>query len=149
MALLRRRPVGVLVGVGIALVMACGNPDKDEDDSQFREDVIWCEEAVARLQDCCGATFNPTRITCRHYYSKDTGCGQTSIEKIDPAFTLAESRCIQDTSCERIVQADMCNRAMAAGAARITSYSNSGAGTSGTSTSSTSGGSAATGPVCP
>ena len=132
-------------------MIACGNTEHDEDDTQFRGDVIQCEEAVARLERCCGATFNANVVECRHYYAKDTGCNQTTIDKIDPAFTLDESKCIQDTACDQIVSSNMCARAAAAGAARITKYqSNDNTITSSSSTTSTTGGSAATNaPVCP
>ncbi len=146
----RRVPVGAAFGLGLALVIACGNSDHDEDDTQFRQDVIWCEEAVAKLEQCCGATFEATNVECRHYYEKDTGCGQTSIERIDPAYTTDESRCLHDTSCDEIRSAGICARATAAGKARVTRYqSDNISSSSATSTTSTSGGSSATGPVCP
>ncbi|MBX3227666.1 MAG: hypothetical protein KIT84_15025 [Labilithrix sp.] len=150
MASLRRRvPVGALLAVGLGVVIACGDPDHDEDDTQFRQDVIWCEEAVARLSECCGATFEPSVVECRHYYSKDTGCGTTEVNRVDPAFTIEESRCIHDTSCDRIVQTNVCQRATAAGKARVTSYRSDTVSTTSSSTTSTSGGSSAIGPVCP
>ncbi|MFO0741676.1 MAG: hypothetical protein U0270_37610 [Labilithrix sp.] len=168
-SLSRRMPVGVLAGVGVAVMMACTTDDHEEDDTQFRQDVIWCEEAVAHLEDCCGATFDARQIECRHYYEKDTGCGQTSITRIDPAYTTTETQCIRDQSCEAIRGSQICERALAAGKARTARYESNNASssttsgslsTSGlTSSSSTSGvvtsststtsGSANSGPICP
>lgn len=144
----RRIPLGALVGVGVALVIACDNSDHEEDDTQFRADVIYCEEAVARLEKCCGSTFVAQNVECRHYYEKDTGCGSTTIDKVDPAWTVGEATCIHDTTCEQIQKANICQRALQAGRARITSYRSDDTLNSPT-TSSTTSGSAATGPICP
>lgn len=149
-------------------MMACTNDDHEEDDTQFRQDVIWCEEAVAHLEDCCGATFDARQVECRHYYERNTGCGQTSITRIDPAYTTTETQCIRDQSCEAIRDNQICARALAAGKARTARYESNDTTSSTTSgltsstsglTSSTSGvvssststtsGSANSGPICP
>lgn len=157
-------PVGALAGIGIALIIACGPNDHEEDDTQFREDVIWCEEAVAHLEECCGAEFDPHQVACRHFYSKDTGCNGTSIQRTDPAYTTTESRCLQHESCASIRNNNVCARALAAGAARTSSYNDQNGtptitlfpdsgGTSSSSsssgTSSSTSGSATSGPICP
>lgn len=145
-----RWPVGLLLGVGVALVMACGSSNPD--DNQFREDVIWCEEAVAHLEECCGAIFDPSQIECRHYYEKNVGCESTTYTSVDPAFTTDQSRCIHEQSCDVIVANKICERALAAGKARSSvitiddRVSSSGAVSS--SSSSTSG-SAPPAPICP
>ena len=145
-----RAPIGVIVALGICSVIACSNNDVEEDDEQFRQDVIWCEEAASHLEECCGGTFDPHQIECRHYYRKDTGCDQTTIQRTDPAFTTDESNCLRKAPCGEIVANKMCARAQAAGLARSSNYQVNDNLSSTSSTSST-GGSAApnAGPVCP
>lgn len=140
-----RVPIGMTVGLGIALVMACDD-GHTEDDSQFHEDVIWCEEAAAHLQECCGTAFDPKQIACVHYFEQDTGCGDTTTQTQDPAFTTDESRCLRGQSCDQIRAADICARAMAAGRARTSESSSN---PDGTFSSSTSSGSVGTAAVCP
>lgn len=164
-----RVPVGVIAAIVVALVMACSRDDHEEDDTQFRKDVIWCEEAVAHLEDCCGTAFDATQVECRHFYMKDTGCGTTTVDTVDPAYRTDESKCIRELSCEAIRGAQVCERALAAGKARTSHYvAESSSSTSSTTSSSgilgsvssssssgavsstsSNGGSAATGPICP
>jgi hypothetical protein len=146
-------PIGVFVALGICTVIACANNDVEEDDTQFRQDVIWCEEAASHLEECCGGKFDPHQVECRHYYRKDTGCDQTTITKTDPAFTTDEASCLRKASCQTILANGICARALAAGQARSVNYSvsNGVGGSSSSGTSSSTGGSAApdAGPVCP
>jgi hypothetical protein len=149
-SLLWRTP-GVIVALGICSVIACStNGDVEEDNEQFRQDVIWCEEAASHLQECCGGTFDPHQIECRHYYRRDTGCNQDTIQRTDPAFTIDESNCLRKAACEEIVANKMCSRAQAAGLARSSNYQVNDNPSSTTSTTSTGGSSAPNaGPVCP
>ena len=148
---------GVLFALGVALVLACNNGNDEEDDDQFREDVIWCEEAVARLERCCPG-FDARKVECLFYFSYDEGCGTSTTRRIDPAFTSEESRCIQDTSCDALVSQGICARAERGGAARTsettTDLASSSSGSSGQlGSSSSSGGttvsSPSRAPVCP
>src|SRR5262249_22298212 len=108
-----------LVALGVALFLACKNNDDEEDDDQFREDVIWCEDAVAHLAACCPG-FDPTKIACRYYFSHTSGCGTETTTSTEPAFTEDESKCLQHTSCHDLVTNGVCERAADAGAARTT-----------------------------
>jgi len=151
---------GVFFALGVALVLACNNGNDEEDDNQFREDVIWCEEAVARLERCCPG-FDAMKVECRFYYSYNEGCQTATTTRIDPAFTKDESRCIHDTSCDALVAGGVCTRAEQNGAARssqtsrdLSSSSSSSSGVVGGTTSSSSGTSGSTstpprGLVCP
>ena len=128
---------GVLFALGVALVLACNsNGNDEEDDNQFRDDVIWCEEAIARLERCCPG-FDGARVECKFYYSYNEGCGSSETRRTEPAFTKDESRCIHDTTCSALVDTGVCARAAQNGSARssITSDSTSSSGTSGTSSS--------------
>jgi hypothetical protein len=70
----------------------------------LREDEFQCEQAVAHLHDCC-PDLEPHAITCS--YSKGY-CGY----RVDTAFSIKESLCIQDSSCEVIRAAQICERAL-------------------------------------
>jgi hypothetical protein len=106
-------PTGSIVALGVAAVLACSRPGHDEDDNQFREDVIWCEEALARLATCCPG-FDATRVECNYYFEQDEGCTATTTRQIEPALTTGESRCVRDTDCAVLVSSGVCARAQVA-----------------------------------
>jgi hypothetical protein len=110
----RRIPLGVVFALGVVALLACEDGDTkndEEDDNQFREDVIQCEEAIARLERCC-PDFDGSRVLCNYYFHFDTStCGPRKTESIQPALKLTESRCVLDTSCEDLVGKDVCKRA--------------------------------------
>ena len=141
----------MLFALGVSLILACrpsGASDKEEDDNQFREDVIWCEEAVARLERCCPG-FDGAQVECRFYFSYEQGCGDTRSERTEPAFTEDDSRCIHDTACSELVANGVCERAAQNGAARstVTTASSSSGGLGADTTTTT--GSPPRSPVCP
>jgi hypothetical protein len=112
--MLRRGAFAALV---IALAMSV--QARADDDDELREDVLTCEDALARLAGCCPG-FDATKVECHyHRHESDGGCGYTpTYDNEDPAFTLDESRCIRDTSCDMLVRGHVCERAQSA-AARI------------------------------
>jgi hypothetical protein len=130
---------GVLFGLAIALLLACRSDRDEEDDNQFRTDVLWCEEALARLQSCC-PNFDGRPLVCDYYYSFDEGCGTATTRRVEPVFTKEESRCIRDRTCDELVNNKVCEKAQAARAPNSntsTPVSSSGL-TGGSSTSTTS-----------
>lgn len=68
----------------------------------MREDELLCEEAAARLVDCC-PDFDPSALEC--VYS--SGCGSTQY----PAIPVAESECILERSCSELAARGICARA--------------------------------------
>jgi hypothetical protein len=70
----------------------------------IREDEFQCEQAVAHLEECCPG-FEPREVSC----SFSSGCGSTTFT----AFSLEESRCIQEESCGAIRSGHVCERAAA------------------------------------
>jgi hypothetical protein len=66
----------------------------------LNEQELLCEEAVARLTDCC-PSLHTESIGCR----EDNGCNE-----IHPSLTVAGSRCVLDASCDAIDQAQICER---------------------------------------
>jgi hypothetical protein len=117
--------------LAVALVagalLACSYDDGTTvDDQQLREDVVYCEEAVAHLEMCCDG-FVAEELACKHSVTtKEPSCDATggySNDKEDPALDLAESRCILATDCDLLVRQGVCGRAQAARAQRSgTSY---------------------------
>jgi hypothetical protein len=129
---------GMCFALSVAAMIAClGNTDgKDEDDNQFRTDVLWCEEALARLSECCPG-FDAARVECNYYYSHDPGCGKPTTQQIEPAFTMGESECIRNTGCDVLISSNVCRRAQEAKSPNLTSQATSGGITSSSGVTST------------
>jgi hypothetical protein len=68
----------------------------------LQEDEFECEQAVSAMEECC-PELNAHAITC----TNSSGCGTS----VDPAFTLQESHCIEQTSCATMKETRMCERA--------------------------------------
>jgi hypothetical protein len=69
--------------------------------SGWRQDELECEQAANQLIKCCPG-FDAESLSCT--YSE--GCG-TSY----PALTVADSRCIDNESCDTLVATGVCTRA--------------------------------------
>jgi hypothetical protein len=69
----------------------------------LHEDEFLCEEAHARLVECC-----PGFRTDSEYCASDSGCSD-----VVPALSSDESRCIKDSSCDRLRNEGICARAAA------------------------------------
>jgi hypothetical protein len=110
-----RRPVPTttLIGLLVGSALACTNNDgSSSDDNNFREDVVWCEEALAQLTSCCGG-FDPTKVKCHYHDYSGGGCsGVYNWEH--PALSIEESRCILGESCGALNANGVCARAQAA-----------------------------------
>lgn len=105
-----RRPAGAIFALGVAGVLACESSAYEEDTYQFRQSVLSCEEAVARLIDCCPG-FDGARVDCLYFHGKYSGCTTTNEKTINPALSTAESQCIRDTACDSLVSSGVCARA--------------------------------------
>ena len=127
---------GVAFALGISLLLACGGSGDEHDNNNFREDVIECEDALARLEKCC-PSFDATVVRCQFDYSKNTGCGSTSIDSVQPAFNKDESQCIRETSCDDLVKKGVCDRAQDARTYEQHSTTTDGVGTAQSTTSGT------------
>ena len=99
--------VGLLLTSGFA-VRANADTEEEEDDNNFREDVILCEEAVAHVTACCG--YEVQGDACRYYhysFTDDCGCSGTSstgTRRIDvrPVLTTARSRELVEMECRAL-----------------------------------------------
>lgn len=91
------------------MVVACGLDDNTE---QFRKDVLWCEDAVAKLTSCCdglsGSSANVASIPCRAFSS---GCDTLNDVVIDPYLSRDESECVRQASCSDLRDNGVCERA--------------------------------------
>jgi len=82
----------LVIGGVVALVLACG---------EIRDDEMQCEEAIARLDDCC-PDIDTHRFVC--IYSQ--GCGGSQLT---PDFSTNGSKCIHDKSCEELQSSGSCD----------------------------------------
>jgi hypothetical protein len=88
----RNSRLGIAIGVAIVCIcFACGRIDEDE---------LLCEEAVARLEDCC-PKFDVRPYECRY----NGGCAYQ-----EPDLSAAASDCIRARSCEELVSTGTCER---------------------------------------
>ena len=125
----------------MALLFACGDGSKHDYDN-FREDVVFCEDAVAYLTSCCPG-FDAHAVACQYHYDYTPGGCDTSatVDAENPALDLEESRCILGRSCDSLRNAGVCERAQQATPYRdrhgggSTSGSYGSSGSSGTQTS--------------
>ena len=84
---------GVMLGL-LALLVAMLEVAPSAD-AGFREDELQCEEAAARLMECC-PEFRPESISCD--YVKSMGCGSDQY----PALDSAAYDYLTSHSCEEI-----------------------------------------------
>ena len=103
------RPALVALVVGVLLACSGG-----ADTNNFREDVMYCEEALATLTSCCPG-FDPGVVACQYYYeSTSNACGLTTERYDYPALSQPESQCILSTKCSDLVASGVCKRAQGA-----------------------------------
>jgi hypothetical protein len=116
----------VAFALAVAATYAC-NPDHD--DNPFREDVLGCEEAVARLVLCCPA-IDAHRIACAYSFDRHDGCWDSSVTTtvVEPALSTTESACVLDLDCDALVARGVCERAEQAFPYRRTTSSSDGRG---------------------
>jgi hypothetical protein len=74
----------------------------------FREDEIECEKALGRLVECCPG-LRPPRDDCS--YRESHGCDDSLLSSEYPVLRLADSQCIQDSTCADLVASGTCARA--------------------------------------
>ena len=70
----------------------------------IRKDEFLCEEAHARLVECC-----PGFATGEGYCTYSEGCGGNQFTALSPE----ESHCIRNATCEKIREKGICAQAMA------------------------------------
>lgn len=93
---------GLLVGGLCFVCLACAIAD--DGNTNFRDDVLLCEEAVARLQDCCPGVGQVYPEACEY---REDGCNTGR----EVALNLRTSRCIRSKECIDLVESGTCERA--------------------------------------
>lgn len=68
----------------------------------MREDELLCEEALARLEDCCPPE-DLANVSCTY----DSGC---MSESTYPQIGPKDARCIRDRTCEDLFARGLCER---------------------------------------
>lgn len=97
----------VVWGIGALLVaggLAC-HPGVESDDDNFREDVLYCENAVAYVESCCPGVTPPNDACLYHHYSRETSCGCSSEGSYDDRRTVLgteASKSILSSTCEQL-----------------------------------------------
>jgi len=99
----RTRGTGGVVAIVLAVIVGLGVSCNG-----FREDEVECEQAVNRLRECCPG-FNANAVNCN--YSEQLDCSDTVTAREYPALSLDESRCVQSTACQALIDTGVCARA--------------------------------------
>lgn len=87
-----------------------------DDFDNFRPDVVFCEDAVGKLGECCPA-FAARGVECTYSSeTRDSGCDFTTTIDVRPGLDEAESKCILALDCDAIRAAKICDRAANIGA---------------------------------
>ena len=102
-----------VVGALFSALIACSADVHDHDN--FREDVAYCEEAVAYLGECCPG-FDTHAVVCQYHHDYTAGsCGDPSTtDNESPALSLPESKCILGAKCGALISSGVCARAQKA-----------------------------------
>lgn len=112
-----------LVWCAVLAVLACDTEYDYSDRDDFTPSVIECEEAYARLADCCpnfpiwkrddDDEHNALCIDFEYESQNTYGCdGNTDHIQghLRPSLTRAESGCIRGASCNDLVAQRVCDR---------------------------------------
>lgn len=95
----RRIPtLATLVAGAVVALATCG--------AGLRKDEFLCEEAHAKLKECCPG-FATTDLD---YCTYEAGCGDPGKS---PALTESESQCVRASTCERLKLDGICDKAQA------------------------------------
>ena len=103
-----------MIGLFFVGGFACSRDHEEErDDENFREEVIVCEEALSRIESCCGQILPDSDACQYHHYRYDTICGcdesggAYTHEDVWPVLKLEESRSAIASDCSAISCDDM------------------------------------------
>ena len=96
---------GLALVSGLVFTVRAESTNED-DDNNFREDVLLCEEALAHVRSCCPSVGKATACVYAHrsHYS-DCGCSSSregSHSDSRPVIEIGESKTILRTACSAI-----------------------------------------------
>jgi hypothetical protein len=86
--------------------------------SGFTQVELYCQEAAAELEQCCPG-YDPKRTYCNLGPTPESDDSSsclgttTNTSLMYPTLTLAESTCVIDETCSKLVSTGVCTRAMA------------------------------------
>ena len=99
-----------LVGLAVLVVLlAARTSHADRDDDNLRRDVLLCEDAIEHAKDCCGPDA-VAGLECRFLHNVNEGCGNSTVEHIDPDLYANESDCIRERECDEMRAERICER---------------------------------------
>ncbi|MEO6418544.1 MAG: hypothetical protein ABIP39_04015 [Polyangiaceae bacterium] len=106
------------VGAVFSVLIACTGEVHDHD--QLREDVLYCEEAVSALSECCPGFKERNTIVCNYAYDYIPGsCGSSSTSSSTaPDLSVSESRCILGATCDSLQAHGICDSFLGAKTAK-------------------------------
>lgn len=99
--------LGLLVA-GFLLVPGLSAGKEDRDDLTY--DVLACENAVAKLEQCC-PSFPARNLSCVDERYDREGCGTRQRGRELPSFDDVESSCLLETPCPALIERGICKRA--------------------------------------
>ena len=97
-----------LVGLTFVFGLACETAEGDYDHSQYREDTVRCDEAVAHVTSCCPMITAPSTACEFHHLVPRTcgGCssnhGRDAHDDMEPVLSIDTSNGLIAASCEDI-----------------------------------------------
>jgi hypothetical protein len=96
--------VGLLLTSGLVATARAKADVREDDDNQFLEDVIVCEEAVAHAVECCRFRVQGDACHYYEYFAVDScGCGGgdsgTDQKRVRPVVGASEGHRIADLGC--------------------------------------------------
>ena len=119
MRIASRWPFVFLSVFALARGLGCSDRDEFGDEVNFREDVILCENAVARVLECCPDLQVPGDACVFRHVGWTRDCGACSNgtesyeERVEPVLAIATSKGILGASCGDLAAADGCARLQA------------------------------------
>lgn len=97
------------VGALFSALIACSGEVHDHDN--LRDSVLYCEEAVSALSECCPGFKERNTISCDYSYDYYPGGCDTSSRTYhkDPDLSIATSQCILGATCDRLRANGVCD----------------------------------------
>jgi len=96
--------LGLAVGATFGVVPSCSF------ESDFDYTEIYCEEAVAHLEKCCGSLDGVVRCVQEPaIYDREGGCGTPPVDPGEtPELDAEQSSCLRSRSCEQLRAENTC-----------------------------------------
>jgi hypothetical protein len=82
-------------------------------ESNIQASELFCEEAVARLEQCCGQLGGRFQCVFREPEWSEPGCGESVLldPGVSPDIDMEESECLRRMSCDAMIARGTCSAA--------------------------------------